>query len=106
MSDSEIERLREALALTREHNRQLVEENQRLRTRIGLAPAVQTLSASAPIPPRPTPRGTLGAPVMVRVHPTLLPPPPPPQAPKMRRGTPLPYRGEKPLRTLWPLEAP
>lgn len=110
MSDSEIQWLRTALALTREHNRQLLEDNQRLRTRLGLPPAVQTMSAPAPqprevIPPRATTRGTLGAPVMVRVHPTLMPPPPPPpNAPKLRRGAPPPYRGDKPLRTLWPLE--
>jgi hypothetical protein len=100
----EVERLKAALALTRQHNVKLAQENERLRVALGLP-------AQWPEPPQPS------GPVVVRVHPELVPPPPrPPDPPSYQvnpgrarprgRRLPLPFAGEKPLRTQWPLETP
>jgi hypothetical protein len=111
---SEVERLKQALALTCEHNMKITEENQRLRERAGLP----GLPNPPPVPPSPpAPRKD---PLIVKVHPDLVPPPPPPppvvkpaahrspasgSIPKKRARTLL-YGGDKPLRTQWPLDDP
>lgn len=98
----EAERLKTALALTRERNRKLTEENKRLREALGLEPPVEVEVPKAMLPPP--------GPILVPVHPDLMPPPPPPPPPPRRAFTrrqesrPAEYRGEKPLRTQWPLE--
>lgn len=96
----EAERLKAALAFTRDHNRKLTEENERLRKGLGVAlpEPLQTPEVHAAPP----------GPIIVPVHPDLMPPPPPPP-PRIltRRQESRPggeYRGEKPLRTQWPLE--
>jgi hypothetical protein len=84
VNNTEIERLKTALALTREHNIKLIEENQRLRAGLGLF---------KPVAPN--------APVLVKVHPNLMPPPEPePRRRLQRRDL---YAGDRPLRTQWPL---
>lgn len=100
---AEIKRLKTALDLTRAHNRKLAEENARLREGRGLPPPdpmeahVEVRIARNMLPP--------AGPIVIPVHPDLLPPPPPP--PKPSRGPRrfrTPYAGERPLRTQWPIE--
>ena len=93
----EKERLKTQLALTRERCVQLTQENIRLRAALKLPPR-------AALPP------SQAGPIIVPVHPDLLPPPPPKPppapapAPKKKKPLPHYYSGDLPLRTQWPLE--
>jgi hypothetical protein len=78
--EREIEKLRTALAINRQHCRKLAEENELLRAGRGHPPPEQ---------------------VLVNVHPDLMPPPPP--EPKKRQQRRHLYDGDRPLRTQWPL---
>jgi len=108
-----MERTQAALELTREHNRKLAEENVRLRA--GL-PVPEPTLAMARLQEQLTYMQKRCAeleaelqsirrfdPVSVKVHADLLPPPPA-RRQERRRFRSYAYAGERPLRTLWPLE--
>jgi len=100
---AEVERLKITLEFTRQRNRELTVENKRLREGRGLLPPdpldvpVEIKVPKAMLPPP--------GPIVVPVHPALLPPPPTESSRRQarRRVRSYAYEGELPLRTQWPL---
>lgn len=114
---SELERVKTALELTRDHNRKLAAENERLRQNVPPDPGgvienmrlreqVASLQEEVARLQRHLLEVRAGEPIAVKVHADLLPPPPPAKKARRqeRRVRNYSYSGERPLRTLWPLE--
>jgi hypothetical protein len=110
---SELERTKAVLEFTRDHNRKLVEENARLRAGLPVPEPTQAMirlqEQLTYMQQRCSQLETeiqklrQYEPITVKVHPDLMPPPPKARH-QERRVRISAYAGEKPLRTLWPLE--